>query len=107
VNPTAPQQRLDSLDADLDQWRDVLTLAAHCAANCQTAYRRASHAAKRQLNNAVFTRITLRDSHIDRWEFHPPFDVLFNTPQFEYGSLVELRGIEPLASSMRPRRSTN
>jgi hypothetical protein len=38
----------------------------------------------------VFARITLRDGHIDRWEFHAPADELFNPPQFEYGSLVEV-----------------
>jgi hypothetical protein len=59
-------------------------------ANCHTAYRKASRTAKRQLNNAIFSRIALRDRHIDRWELHPPFDALFNPPRFEYGSKVEV-----------------
>jgi hypothetical protein len=84
------QQQLNSLDADLDQWRDVLTHAARFAANCHTAHRRASHAAKRQLNHAIFARMTLRDGHIHQWEFHAPFDALFNPPRFEYGSKVGL-----------------
>jgi hypothetical protein len=52
---------------------ETLTLTrVRFAANCHTAYRKASHTAKRQLNNAIFARITLRDGHIDQWEFHAP-----------------------------------
>jgi hypothetical protein len=94
------QARLDSLGTDLDQWRQVLTLAARFAVNCHAAYRAASSTAKRQLNHALFTHITVRDGHINDWQFHAPFDALLKPPQFEYGSLVELRGIEPLTSSM-------
>ena len=101
------QQRLDSLDADLDQWRDVLRLASRFGANCHTAYRRASHTAKRQLNNAVFSRITLRDGHIDQWECHAPFDALFKPPQFEYGSYVEVRGIEPRSRCLVLKSATS
>jgi hypothetical protein len=32
---------------------------------------------------------------------------LFNMTGFEYETLVELRGFEPLASSLRTRRATN
>jgi hypothetical protein len=49
-----------------------------------------SHTAKRQLNHAIFARITLRNGRIDQWEFRPPFDALFNTPQFEYRIYVDL-----------------
>jgi hypothetical protein len=53
---------------------------------------RPSETAKKQLNHAGFVRITLRDGHIDRWEFHAPFDALFDTTRLEYGSKVDLRG---------------
>jgi hypothetical protein len=57
-----------------------------------TAYRAASETANKQLNHAIFARITLRDGHVDRWEYHPPFDAIFDTTWFEYGSYVDLRG---------------
>ena len=46
----------------------MLTLAVKFAANCHTAYRKASHATKRQLNHAIFARITLRNGYIHQWE---------------------------------------
>jgi hypothetical protein len=72
----------------LDEWRDILMLAARFAANCHAAYRAASSTAKRQLNRALFTHITVRDGHIDAWQF----DALFNPTQFEYGSYVDQPG---------------
>jgi hypothetical protein len=84
------QQQLDAVDADLDQWQQILAIATRFAANCHAAYRAATPTAKRQLNHAVFKRITLRDGHIHRWEFQPPFDVVLEPTRFEYGSYVEL-----------------
>jgi hypothetical protein len=84
------QQQLDDLNADLDDWHHTLTLAVKFAANCHTAYRAASETAKKQLNHGIFARIALRDGHVDQWEFHAPFDALFNPTRFEYGSKVGL-----------------
>ncbi|MBD0324220.1 MAG: recombinase family protein, partial [Aldersonia sp.] len=82
------QQRLDSLDTDINQWHQLFTLAARLAGNCHAAYRAASDTTKRQLNHALFANITVRDGHIDDWQLHAPFDTLFNTTRFEYGSYV-------------------
>jgi hypothetical protein len=55
----------------------------------------------------VFTRIDVRGGKIATVGYHPPFDLLFSTSQFEYGDLVELRGLEPLAFWMQTRRSSS
>jgi site-specific DNA recombinase len=101
------QQQLDDLNANLDDWHHTLTLAVKFAANCHTAYRAASETAKKQLNHAIFARITLRIGHINQWEFHPPFDAFFNPTRFEYGSKVEVRGIEPRSRCLVLRSATS
>jgi hypothetical protein len=103
----AVEDRLATIDAHLQEWQTVLGMAIRFTTNCAKAYTRVGDRTRRLFNTSVFTRITVRDGQIAGWEFRPPFDTLFGTPRFEYGSLVELRGIEPLASSMRPRRSAN
>jgi hypothetical protein len=55
----------------------------------------------------VFTRIDVRDGKITDVGYHPPFDLLFSTSEFEYGDLVELRGLEPLAFCVQSRRSSS
>jgi site-specific DNA recombinase len=101
------QQQLDNANADLNEWHQTLTLAAKFAANCHTAYRAASETATKQLNHAIFARITLCDGHIDRWEFQPPFDAIFDTTWFEYGTQVEVRGIEPRSRCLVLRSATS
>ena len=85
----------------------VTSVAMRIASNCGNAYARVGDKARRLFNTAVFSRLAVRDGKIVEYDLRPPFDILFGMPRFEYGSLVELRGIEPLTSSMRPRRSTN
>ena len=60
--------------------------------HCHTAYRAASETTKKQPNHAIFAHITLRNGHIDQWEYHPPFDAIFDTTWFEYGTQVDLPG---------------
>jgi DNA invertase Pin-like site-specific DNA recombinase len=33
--------------------------------------------------------------------YHPPFDLLFSSSEFEYGDLVEVSGLEPPTSTLR------
>jgi 4-hydroxy-2,2'-bipyrrole-5-carbaldehyde O-methyltransferase len=51
------EQRLTTVDATVEQWREVLETAMRFAANCGQAYRRASHKTRRLFNQAVFDRI--------------------------------------------------
>jgi hypothetical protein len=38
----------------------------------------------------VFTRIDVRDGKVAAVGYHPPFDLLFSSSEFEYGDLVEV-----------------
>ena len=101
------EDRLATVDAHLHEWQETLNVAMRITSNCGNAYARVGDKARRLLDTAVFSRLAVRDGKIVEYDLRPPFDILFGMPRFEYGSLVELRGIEPLTSSMRPRRSTN
>jgi hypothetical protein len=48
-----------------------------------------------RFNQAVFTRIDVRDGKIAAVGYHPPFNLLFSSSEFEYGDLVEAMGLEP------------
>lgn len=52
----------------------------------------------------MFTRIDVRDGKIATVGYHPPFDLLFSTSEFEYGDLVEAMGLEltKLLTAARP-----
>jgi hypothetical protein len=70
------------------------------ATNCAKAYARASTQTRRRFNQAVFTRIEVRDGKITDAGYHPPFDLLFSSSEFEYGDLVGARGLEPPTSAV-------
>jgi hypothetical protein len=72
------------------------------ATNCATAYARATAPTRRRFNQAVFTRIDIRDGKIADVEYHPPFELLFSSSEFEYGDLVEVAGIEPASFGTSP-----
>ncbi len=63
--------------------------------NCGSAYARIGDKPRRLFNTAVFNRLAVRDGRIFEYGLRTPFDLLFGMPRFEYGSLVELPGIEP------------
>jgi site-specific DNA recombinase len=87
---------LADLDADLTEWQEILTLAGRFATRCADAYRKADEATRRLLNTAVLDRVEVKDGRIATVSYQPPFDDLFKGEQFEYETLVELRGFEPL-----------
>ena len=88
------QDRLAALDANLEEARHVLDKAIAFAADCATAYAKASDTTRKRFNDTVFTRIDVRDGHVTGWEAHPLYAELFDGPGFEYGSLVEVPRIE-------------
>ena len=96
---TAAQDRLADLDANLSEWQEILELAAAFATRCGDAYRKASDRTRRQFNAAVFTRLDVRDGRLCHEEYCPPFDDIFNVPEFEYGTRERATGIEPAFSA--------
>jgi site-specific DNA recombinase len=97
----AAQVRLASIDAHLAEWQEILETAMRFATNCAKAYARASDPTRRRLNQAVFSRIAVRDSKIVDVGYHPPFDLLFSSSKFEYGDLVEMTGLEPVTPCLQ------
>jgi site-specific DNA recombinase len=95
------EERLAAVDAHLAEWQEILETAMRFATNCATAYARASTQTRRRFNQAFFTRIEVRDGKIADVGYHPPFDLLFSSSEFEYGDLVEVSGLEPPASTLR------
>ena len=103
----AAEERLAVVDAHLDEWRGVLETAMRFATNCAAAYARAAAPTRRRFNRAVFRRIEVRGGRVAEYSFNAPFDVLFGTPEFEYGDLVETSGLEPPTPCVQSRCSTS
>jgi site-specific DNA recombinase len=92
--------RRRSLTANLDDWRAILETAGRFATHCGATYRHADPPTRKLFNTAVIDRIELRDGHIAHVEYRAPFDLLFGRSGFEYRTVVELRGFEPLTPCM-------
>ena len=101
------EERLAAVDAHLAEWQEILETAMRFATNCAKAYARASAPTRRRFNQAVFTRIDVRDGKIAAVGYHPPFDLLFSTSEFEYGDLVETMGLEPTTPCLQSRCSSS
>ncbi len=91
----AAQDRLADLDANLTEWQEILELAAAFATRCGDAYRKASDPTRKHFNAAVFTRIDVKDGRVCHEEYRPPFDDIFNMPEFEYAIRERTTGFEP------------
>jgi len=86
----ATEKRLAAVDAHLAERQEILETAMRFATNCAKAYARASAPTRRRFNQAVFTRIEVRDGKIADVGHHPPFDLLFSASEYEYGDPVEV-----------------
>ena len=68
-----------------------MDLAVRFSTRCATTYRRAGDRARRLLNAAVLDEVHVRDGHVVEAAYKEPFDLLFSSPKFEYGDVVESR----------------
>ncbi len=91
----AAKDRLGDLDANLGEWQEILELAATLATRCADAYAKATDRTRKQFNTAVFERLDVKDGRLCHEQYRPPFDRVFNVPEFEYETRVEVPGIEP------------
>jgi site-specific DNA recombinase len=99
------QDRLTQVDASLDEWQAVLDIAIRFAADCASAYRRASGKTRSLFNQAIFEQLLVRDGRVGEARYLAPFDLVFNAQEFEYHDLVERAGFEPATSAVRGQRS--
>ena len=100
----AIESRQATLDATLDDWRDVMEMAIRFSTRCATAYRRSGDRTRRLFNTAVIDEIRVRDGHVVDAAYKEPFDLLFSLPQFEYDDVVRSSRLGPTRSvARRPR----
>jgi site-specific DNA recombinase len=119
---------LAATEVDWDNVEQTLNAALALASRFEEAYRQARPATKRLLNQAVFENLQVDTDRVTYTRLAAPFaqllaeDLLIALDQEDpysrpgridsghgvsKGLLVELRGIEPLTSSMPWKRSTN
>ncbi len=103
---TTAQDELADLDANHAEWQRILDLAMQLATRCGQAYRHADDPTRRLFNQAIIETVQIKDGRIANTICRAPFDGLFGMGEFEYETLVELRGFEPLTPSMRTRCAT-
>ena len=82
------ESRRATLDANVDDWQEVMDLAIRFSSRCATAYRRGSDRTRRLLNTAVLDDVRVRDGHVVEAAHKEPFDLLFSVPKIEYDDVV-------------------
>ena len=65
----------------------------------QTKKRVASDRTRELFDAAVFERLDVKGGRLCHEQYRPPFDGVFNVSEFEYGTRVEVAGIEPASFS--------
>ena len=126
---TVVGERLSALKTEFEVLEQNLDDAITLAENCYEAYRRAPDALRRTYNQALFKRILVNRDESVEGVLAEPFACIVTATETTYGAppegeapyeggsykvvcskktdLVDLRGFEPLTSSMRTRRATN
>ncbi len=121
--------RLDALQTEFHALEQNLDDAMALIENCYEAYVRAPDSLRRTFNQAFFSRILITRDEGAEGELAEPFATIVTATQNTSGAfpngeapringsykvtcsketnLVDLRGFEPLTSSMRTRRATN
>lgn len=121
--------RLGALKTEFEVLEQNLDDAIALAENCNEAYRRAPDALRRTYNQAFFKRILITRDESVEGVLAEPFASIVTVPENRNGTppegeapceggsyevicsketgVVDLRGFEPLTSSMRTRRATN
>lgn len=90
---------LQSTEADLAGWEEVLKLAIRLAGSCYDAYMKAHPKVRRRFNEAVLKAVNIADGKT-KPQFTELFDRLFSGNGSNKGLLVELRRFELLTSTM-------
>lgn len=121
--------RLDALQTEFDALEQNLDDAMALIENCYEAYMRAPDSLRRAFNQAFFKRILITRDEGAEGELAEPFATIMTATQNTSGAspngeaphmsgsykvscsketnLVDLRGFEPLTSSLRTKRATN
>jgi site-specific DNA recombinase len=83
--------------------KDIIDLALDLANNCAASYRKAKPEVRKMWNQALFRTIRVQDGRIADSAYEEPFASLLGSHK---GSMVEVRGFEPLTPAVRRQCST-
>lgn len=100
------ENRLEILNSQLDELREVLDLALETAMQCGFGYKMASDSVRKFYLQAFFEKIYIKNGKIVDKDFTDLFHDLL-TEGSDKRSLVEDTGLEPVTSWMQTRRSPN
>jgi site-specific DNA recombinase len=76
------KSKLESTEADLEGWKEVLSLAIRLAGNCHGAYLKARPKVRRRFNGAVLGAVYIKNSKLKKAELSD-LRCSFHAPQFE------------------------
>ena len=79
---------------------DPVKTSGRFATNCAATYRLAEPPTRKLFNNAVLDASRSATATSPTSTTRAPFDLLFSGSGFEYRTVVELRGFEPLTPCM-------
>ena len=102
-------KRLEAERHDHEGPRQHLATALRLLADCATMYERTDDLGKRLANQAFYHRILITEDEKATIQLNEPFAALApnDVRRSNTSDLVELRGFEPLTSSMPWKRATN
>jgi site-specific DNA recombinase len=83
--------------------KQIIDLALDLAKDCAASYRKARPDVRKMWNRAFFDTIRIRDGTVADFRYQEPFASLLGSHK---GSIVEVRGFEPLTPAVRRQCST-
>jgi site-specific DNA recombinase len=100
---TRPESQIAADGETLTQTKQIIDLALELAGNCAASYHKARPDVRKMWNRAFFRTIRVRDGAIADFTYEEPFVSLIGSHK---GSIVEVRGFEPLTPAVRRQCST-
>jgi site-specific DNA recombinase len=94
------EQCMAGVEATLTEWEEILGIALKFATNCARAYRSANDRTRKLYNVAVFDRLLVRDGAIAEVKYREPFELIFNTTEFEQRRMERETRLELATSSL-------
>jgi hypothetical protein len=98
-----PSHSSRTMGEKLDPAKQIIDVALNLAKDCEASYRRARPEFRKIWNRAFFRTIRVRDGMIADLAYEEPFASLLGSHR---GSIVEVRGFEPLTPAVRRQCST-
>jgi site-specific DNA recombinase len=89
------KRQLAAVEADLNGWQEILSLAIKLAGSCYDAYLKATPKVRRRFNEAVLKAVHIKDGRANL-EFTDLFEALFSGQSLNKVVMVPPTGFEPV-----------